>query len=419
MNQRLRRGMTLVEMLVATAMTLLIMGIVAQLFGLLATTLNRSRDAIKMSTDARSVANLLRRDLAGLTARTVPPLSADADAGYLEIIEGPASDKSGGTTTLNGDCDDGLLLTTRSLDQPFVGRFGTSGSLESPVAEVVWFCLPSPSTYQTIAGSTLYTLYRRQLLVTDYVGQTPFENGGGQANSYRSTYNAALQQYDISLRNAQFLPANGGIEAMRPNSLSDLTRREWRFQHHRSGGLSATAFPYNGTASNIPNGAALTGTRQGEDIVLTNVLAFDVRVFDPRAPLRQTAAMTAVDPSDPGYASAAAAGATGAYVDLGSGGAATTLMGAANAASQVTNIYDTWSTHYEFNGIDEDRDGAVDEGTNGRDDDGNGIVDDAAEQETAPPYPVALRGIEVRIRCYEPESRQVRQITVRHTFVPH
>jgi len=25
----------------------------------------------------------------------------------------------------------------------------------------------------------------------------------------------------------------------------------------------------------------------------------------------------------------------------------------------------------------------------------------------------------VRIRCYEPASRQVRQVTVRHTFVPH
>ena len=61
----------------------------------------------------------------------------------------------------------------------------------------------------------------------------------------------------------------------------------------------------------------------------------------------------------------------------------------------------------------------TDQGTNGIDDNSNGIVDESAEQETAPPYPVALRGVEIRIRVYEPASRQVRQVTVRHTFVPH
>lgn len=44
---------------------------------------------------------------------------------------------------------------------------------------------------------------------------------------------------------------------------------------------------------------------------------------------------------------------------------------------------------------------------------------EAGEAETSPPYPYPLRGIEVRIRCYEPSSRQVRQVTVRQTFVPH
>ena len=56
---------------------------------------------------------------------------------------------------------------------------------------------------------------------------------------------------------------------------------------------------------------------------------------------------------------------------------------------------------------------------NGIDDNNNGFVDEVAEQETSPPYPFPLRGLEIRIRCYEPASRQVRQVTVRHTFVPH
>jgi hypothetical protein len=89
-----------------------------------------------------------------------------------------------------------------------------------------------------------------------------------------------------------------------------------------------------------------------------------------------------------------------------------------------SKTWDTWSSHYETNGIDEDGIGGVDQGSNGIDDAigpyaQNGQIDEPSEQETSPPYPFPLRGIEIRIRCYEPSSRQVRQVTVRHTFVPH
>ena len=65
----------------------------------------------------------------------------------------------------------------------------------------------------------------------------------------------------------------------------------------------------------------------------------------------------------------------------------------------------------------------VDEGTNGFDDDqpgqpGYGIVDDAGEMETSPPYPVPLRAIQVKIRVYEPDSRQIREVTVVQDFLP-
>ncbi len=56
--------------------------------------------------------------------------------------------------------------------------------------------------------------------------------------------------------------------------------------------------------------------------------------------------------------------------------------------------------------------------TNGLDDDGNGIVDDVSECITLPPYPVALRGIQVKIRCFEPDSRQIREITIEQDFLP-
>jgi hypothetical protein len=411
-----RRGMTLVEMLVATTMTLIIMGIVAQLFGVLGNTVNSSRYTMDLAGRLRATANKLRQDLDGMTVQTVPPVAADADAGYLEIIEGPDTDTSLGTNQILGDGDDALMFTAHAPKQQFIGTYGGSSTIESPFAEVAWFCQRSAATTN---GLNLYNLYRRQLLVMSYVGAPPFVTSTSGSNSIAPPLPAALASYDLSLRRDGVL--------LRPNSLGDLTKRENRFMHSLSGTVSAATFPYNATVANLKDYAPLTGVRTGEDIVLTNVLAFDVRVFDPAAEIRSSTAI-AVTPGDPGYGSATTPtpAPTGAYVDLGSGVGTTTLMGQADPRSKLrplavtdSRFYDTWSTHYECNGINEDGIGEADQGTNGVDDNNDGVIDDLSERETSPPYPVPLRGIEIRIRVYEPSSRQVRQVTVRHTFVPH
>ena len=58
-------------------------------------------------------------------------------------------------------------------------------------------------------------------------------------------------------------------------------------------------------------------------------------------------------------------------------------------------------------------------------DDGNGItgvVDDigcqSGENLTRPPYAMPLRGIQVKIRTFEPDSKQVREVTVEQSFLP-
>ncbi len=95
-------------------------------------------------------------------------------------------------------------------------------------------------------------------------------------------------------------------------------------------------------------------------------------------------------------------------------------------------VYDTWSFHYENDGIDEDNSGVVDQGTNGLDDVGNyydpttgNIVpdtrlgpDDVGERETTPPYDKPLRGAQVLIRAYERDSRAIRQVRVTQHFMP-
>ena len=131
----IRPGMTLIEMLVATAATLMLMGAIAQVFSVFGSAVSNSRSMIELDGRIRTVSWRLREDLAGATARTVPPLEPQAGEGYFEAIEGPArdSDAAHGTTALAADIDDVLLFTTRSLTTPFTGKAGNN-SVESSVA---------------------------------------------------------------------------------------------------------------------------------------------------------------------------------------------------------------------------------------------------------------------------------------------
>jgi prepilin-type N-terminal cleavage/methylation domain-containing protein len=454
-----RRGMTLIEMLVATTITLIMMGLVAQLFGVFGQGVTGSRSVIELTDQMRSVGWRLRQDLGGVTAPTLPPRRPEASEGYFELLEGPATDTNASaitvtsdTTSLTADCDDALMFTTRSPGAPFVGRFGT-GTIESPVAEVAWFCVPLPASGQLPGGPTLFTLYRRQLLVMDYVGANPFQTNGNSVlftnPSIGGSWPAFYANYDLSCALVTST-ASPATKTLYPNSLRDLTMREKRFGHNDAGVTGTAYFPYPRSPT-VLSLAPLTSPRVGEDIVLNNVIAFDVRVFDPDAPVRAATTGGAVTPGDPGFAAASVISGFGSYVDLywnrslPSGGSlmiaspaspfpptgttafqsagvyvsGTSSLKGTTLVATGTAVYDTWSTHYESNGLDEDQDGTVDQGTNGLDDNKNGLVDEPLEAETSAPYPVPLRGIEVRIRCYEPSSRQVRQVTIRHTCVPY
>ena len=81
-------------------------------------------------------------------------------------------------------------------------------------------------------------------------------------------------------------------------------------------------------------------------------------------------------------------------------------------------FYDTWSLHYENDGIKQNTAHAADTGTNGLDDNGDGVVDDIGEYDTLPPYSAPLRGIRVVVRAYEPSSQQVREVTIVQDFMP-
>ncbi len=215
-----------------------------------------------------------------------------------------------------------------------------------------------------------------------------------------------------------------------PNTLGDLTKRENRYGHD----ISPPGFPF--PARQVE---ALTAGRQGDDVILTNVLAFDVKAYDPFVPMRVTTTNVATLPSDPGYGIGANTQAgSGGYVDLNysrsippalansaeSFGSYFVRSGNAIYQAQppvarlLLPTYDTWSLHYEQNGVDDNNLLGPDLATNGLDDNSNGVVDDLAESDAPPPYSVPLRGIQIKIRVYEPDSRQVREVTVVQDFLP-
>ena len=301
----------------------------------------------------------------------------------------------------------------------------------------------------------------------------------------------------------------------------------------------------NGYNEFIKSGTSYTTTIPGfsaaryDDIVMNHVLSFDVKVWDPGAPIFQIqtisastlGAYSAVLPGDPGYNYAlrsfinnpspsnktANLSSLGAYVDLNymypfdSTGTtwatalekyARTLYGINSALINPTypnsacgynyyftnnhigavgqsqllplpwfhlnsnpqsgiwtrnmagmpggaypapfgSILDTWSTHYEHDGLDNDLDGLIDEGTDGIDNPSSaststapgtgsnkirsisGVlgafydygVDDASELEAPPPYRYPLRGVQIKIRAFEPDTKQVREVTVVHEFL--
>jgi hypothetical protein len=80
-------------------------------------------------------------------------------------------------------------------------------------------------------------------------------------------------------------------------------------------------------------------------------------------------------------------------------------------------LYDTWSTYYARDGFDQFGDNYRDTAFDGLDSDNQNGVDDAGEFETSPPYLAELRGVQVRIRMYEPGTRQTRQATIVADFV--
>lgn len=618
----LRRAFTLLEVLIALTITLILMGLVMEMFTRVSAGINNSRANMDLNDQLRHAKNRLITDLRGTTAPTVPPLDPNMHLGYFEYVEGPrvassqfAANSVGGdigeqlggnwytsrgaatNITVNsviGDTDDILMFTTSSFDDKFVGRSGVKNgvplAVKSRHAEVAWFLRRrTQSEVNSIRGDSrpeLYTLHRRQFIVLPngapyltFVNGPPqkWTTGWGDMDYTNMDFSLRPQggNYDNTYYPKNLVTNKNALDVMpQRNSLGDLTKREnrslhqpflWPYQmvyvapqfnsgvnNHAtfspasmlgSDPISAATNPLRAYAFDVPisalslptlaeqshgsfplplpekilstgnyglknvftpttpggfiGGQALpqTGTRIGADIILTNVIGFDVKAWDPGAPVFRAESSSTnpnnagvLVPGDGGYVravdlfnstptnAARQPVAFGAFADLfymGIEAVATTAVskyrtyqepvsglsslqrmeaGAPfNSRCRVPRaqfahpgsgplsalptlsyarpaVWDTWSTHYEYDGLDNDYDGLIDEFTNGVDDNSNGLVDEPeatmsgttsiGEQEAPPPYRSPLRGIKVTIRVMEPDSKEVREVTIVHEFLP-
>jgi hypothetical protein len=439
------------ELMIATTISIMVMGATVTLFGVVGDKINAGRAMIETNDRLRSTQNLLRRDLRGATVSFLPWEQPSAGSGFFEIVKGPAATnrdsndvKLNAPSAMIGYTQDYLMFTTRSPDLPFTGRFTPGGSprtIESQVAEVIWYVQPTLNAAGIATNPPTYTLYRRQFLVLPTIltdtGTTPPP----------ATY---FENNDVSAH-----LVSGQVVA---NSLADLTYRENRFAHvpspapyliNNPAGLKPFQPPY------LPNGAPnpIGSQRYGEDVVLTNVLSFDVKVWDPGAEVRFDPAHqnTPLVPSDPGWTGGTKFNPPqyGAYVDLnynsgvritnpasapptyfagpdyGNGNSKFGSTFGLTVSNSTKNYatFDTWSLGYEYWNSAISSSQSANQAFDGFDDGGSGVsgkygVDNPNERMTCPPYPVPLRGVQVKIRVYEPTSRQVREITVAETFLP-
>ena len=509
---RFRSGLTLVEMMVSLALTLMVVFALVRVFELLGNNVTDGRSTIEMSGNLRTASDLLRQDLAGMTTTTLPPRSPSQDGGYFEMMDPIGTDmqhiamdvngnpqpvnlanqqldddgfllasvSADGSTPIDtsvGDVDDILAFTSRRANQPFTGLISDPRILsrgvamisapgaaptqliEAQEAEIIWWLQPTnntefvpsaditaqiangigglPQLYPN--GTRVRSLHRRVLLIRPDLDLSQIEFAN------LNQISAFLNTNDISVR---VMRVQGGSYRLVANSLGDLTAREnraYRFPMtadatgrpssdplFRSSEMRTDLLQQNGTMKDLAvnNGSMqFMMIRKGKDVVLSDVVGFDLQVWDPEAVVRVTDDGTAVTPSDPGYVSTTATNATlGAYVDLGFAA----KLGLTDSPGQFAYIgnpvtqrpiypdratYCTWSSRYEYDGFDQDGDGIADESTNNLDDNNVGGADDPSELETLPPYPHHLRGIKVSMRIMDSGTRQVRQSDVIHDFI--
>ena len=171
-----RRGLSLMELLIATTISIMVMGATVTLFGVVGERINGGRAMIEVADRLRSTQSLLSRDLRGHTARCLPWEQPSAGSGYFEILKEARDEKSRqhsrfGERHCSVIRKMFIIFTTRSPDQPFTGRYlidGSQTTIESPLAEVVWYLQPTFNAQGQQVGANAADLHALSATILDF-----------------------------------------------------------------------------------------------------------------------------------------------------------------------------------------------------------------------------------------------------------
>ena len=492
LHRRSRAALTLVEVLIATTLTLMLMLALAQGFKALSDSVTEGRTKLGLSDQLRGISSILRADLERCTASS-KVLPTYPGPGYFKYYDGPLWDSTALQANFSataplvgsrwGDIDDVLMFTARanpgevfrgtipqalmiisqlnhfakegrassdSIASNFISSVNgavnngsawtTEVSIESDIAEIVWFMMPMREGNRLPAASSggyispvatsividevqvdgmpdRLALCRRELPIRPDIDLNPVNpdstyqgiitsllNHGnaptisvsaGNPGSFRTAMHQFYQRCDLSLKPHRWEAIGTGFMlSVKSNSLDDLQRPENRFAHFTYPVSTAAGIPVASatlpllalTDENAGTGGYLAatnglysitgltptqvsnrgfmlpcfmrsrvdGTPMLTEVVATNVIGFDAKVFDATAmqlghpgpdggagdafSANSNAEFgvaglsgsddLAVSPSDPGYAAILGSASTnnmpmvlsqGAFVDMGWG----------------------------------------------------------------------------------------------------
>jgi prepilin-type N-terminal cleavage/methylation domain-containing protein len=331
-----RRGFTLVELLVAMALIIFIMAIISQAFVASTKTFRDLKAAGDMAERLRTATAVLKRYLLAdhfeAKKRLSDPLfwaAGPPQEGFLRVYQGTPS-AGGGTSKnvsegtdpdanqpsfrvvdaalqftvkLRGNTRGDFFVAGVPLASPILalgnpdGRYQDSGAVySSQWAEVAFFLgqaiNPTTGTQDTANGTPLYTLYMRQRLAVP-------DNSAGLQTVIPLTPPATNPNlWDYCEISGILQTAAGPVNTFVCNTPRDLTQpcRRFAMNPNVNGGAVATTQQYagifNGTgyttfAQEIPSTSTTVTPQQywGADVLLTDVISFDVRLLPANGPV--------------------------------------------------------------------------------------------------------------------------------------
>lgn len=339
-------GLTIIELLVAMVVSLILILAVVQAFQVVAQTISDNRAVIEMAGQLRTVAQQMQDDLEGVTVPVRPWISPAAGLGYFRYSEGNANDLTFVAVDSSvGDIDDSICFTSRRRNAPFLGSLN-GVVITSEEAEIIWWSkhndVNQDGNFDNSQGeldigpnssSEDFFVIRRALLIRPDLGTLQTFSRPNSAQGLTDLQNDVMgfmNVNDVSVRRILAIdPMTNTVTAtLIANSLADLTQMDNRVGHWAPLALLVKS-----------------GIHEGEDVMLGHVLAFDIRAYDPDAPVRALPGADGVwgnagdddgdgtsdeadeagwpgsddqvvRPGDPGWATATLEISRGAYVDL-------------------------------------------------------------------------------------------------------